>query len=63
MSKHEKCYPTWEGYGEHLQAALENAWEKAKEDEAKPGTYVVQTIAIEAENPIHGYIVVIGPGG
>jgi hypothetical protein len=63
MSEHEKCYPVWQGYGKHLQMAIENAWEKAKADGAESGTYVVQTIAIEAENPIHGYIVVIGPGG
>ena len=63
MSEHEKGYPVWEGYGKHLETALENAWEKAKGSGAKPGTYVVQTIAIETENPIRGYIVVIGPGG
>ena len=35
----------------------------AKENGAQPGTYMVETIAIEAENPIRGYIVVISPGG
>ena len=37
--------------------------EAREEDGAEPGTYVVQAIAIETENPIRGYIVVIGPGG
>ena len=63
MSVHKKPYPVWEGYGEHLTTALEHAWEQAKKDGAKPGKYVVQTIVIETENPIRGYIVVIGPGG
>lgn len=53
----------WEGKGEHLHDALEDAWQRAKKDQAPPGTYVVQGIAIETENPIRGYIVVIGPGG
>jgi hypothetical protein len=56
-------FPLWEGRGERLHNALENAWERAQEDGAEPGTYVVQAIAIETENPIRGYIVVIGPGG
>jgi len=63
MSVHKKSYPVWEGYGKTLTTALNNAWKQAKSDGAKPGTYVVQTIAIETENPIRGYIVVIGPGG
>jgi hypothetical protein len=63
MSKQKKPYPVWEGYGKELHTALENAWELAKEDGAKPGKYVVHSIVIETVNPIHGYIVVIGPGG
>lgn len=53
----------WEGKGQHLHDAIDDAWNNAKKDRAEPGTYVVQAIAIEAENPIRGYIVVIGPGG
>jgi hypothetical protein len=53
----------WEGKGEKLHAALEDAWERAKKDQAPPGTYVVTNIVIETENPIRGYIVVIAPGG
>ena len=53
----------WEGKGEHLHNALDDAWKAAQRDGAEPGTYVVQGIAIETENPIRGYIVVIGPGG
>jgi len=62
MSKQDK-YPVWEGYGKTLPTALTNAWNVAKKDGAKPGKYVVQSIVIETTNPIHGYIVVIGPGG
>ena len=53
----------WEGSGEHLHDALDDAWQKAKKDQEPPGTFVVQSIRIETENPIRGYIVVIGPGG
>lgn len=53
----------WEGKGVDLHSALEDAWQNAKGDKAPPGTYVVQGLAIETENPIRGYIVVIGPGG
>ena len=53
----------WEGKGQHLHDAIDDAWNNAKREGAGPGTYVVQAIAIEAENPIRGYVVVIGPGG
>jgi hypothetical protein len=52
----------WEGKGVHLHDAINDAWFNAKKDGAGAGTYFVQSIAIEAENPIHGYVVVIGPG-
>jgi hypothetical protein len=54
--------PVWEGRGQHLHDALDDAWQNAKKDGAEPGTYVVQGITIETENPIRGYVVVIGPG-
>ncbi len=63
MKEDEACWPLWEGRGKDLTAALEHAWERAKDDGAEPGTYVVQGIAIETENPIRTYIVIIGPGG
>lgn len=53
----------WEGRGPDLHSALEDAWHTARKDGAEPGQFVVQAIAIEAGNPIHSYIVVIGAGG
>ena len=53
----------WEGRGEHLHSAIEDAWNLAKRDGAEPGTYAVEAIAFEASNPIHSYIVIIGPNG
>ena len=52
----------YKGKGGNLGAAFENAWNTAKENGAPPGVYTVE-IAIEAENPIRSYIVVICPGG
>jgi hypothetical protein len=52
----------YKGTGGNLGAAFENAWNSAKENGAEPGVYSVE-IAIEAENPIRGYIVVITPTG
>ena len=50
--------------GDHasLQAAIEDAWHKAKEDKAPAGEYDV-AIRIVTENPIHAYVVVITPTG
>lgn len=53
----------WEGRGQHLHDAIDDAWQNAKKEGAGPGTYVVQAIAIETENPIRAYVVVIGQGG
>jgi hypothetical protein len=53
----------WEGRGEHLHSAIEDAWNQAKRGGAEPGTYVVEAIAFEASNPIHSYIVIISPPG
>jgi hypothetical protein len=53
---------SWEGRGQHLHDALDDAWNNAKKNGAEPGRYVVQYVAIEAENPIRTYIVIIGPG-
>jgi hypothetical protein len=59
MGEHENHY---KGSGGNLGAAFENAWNAAKEQGAPPGVYRVE-IAIEAENPIRGYIVKIIPDG
>jgi hypothetical protein len=53
---------SWEGRGVHLHDALDDAWKNAQKDGAGPGTYVVESISIETENPIRTYIVIIGPG-
>ena len=53
---------SYKGSGGNLGAAFENAWNSAKEEGAQPGRYKVE-IAIETENPIRGYIVVITPDG
>ena len=53
----------WKGKAPSLEAAFEEAWATAKGEGAEPGRFVVESIEIEAENPIHSYIVIIGPGG
>jgi hypothetical protein len=63
MSEEGEFEVVWEGRGPHLHDALDDAWQNAKRDGAEPGTYVVQAIAIETENPIRTYVVVIGGGG
>ena len=59
--------PPWKGKSEgddaSLQAAIEDAWEKAKGKHAAAGKYVVDRIEIETSNPIHAYIVLISPTG
>jgi hypothetical protein len=52
---------TYEGQGTKLHDALEDAWNKAKVKNAQPGRYKVKSIVIQTENPIHSYIVLIGP--
>lgn len=58
--------PPWTGKSEgesaSLDQAFQDAWDKAKGDDAPPGTYVVTRIEIEARNPIHSYSVTINPG-
>ena len=44
---------------EGLDAALENAWEDAKQHGGKPGTYIVERIELDCQNPIHTYTVII----
>jgi hypothetical protein len=51
------------GTGSTIEKAAEHAWENARAAGAKPGTYVVEKIEIEAVNPIRAYIVTIGPPG
>jgi hypothetical protein len=59
------------GKGKSIEEAAENAWANAKDGTAEAGfragkapagTYKLDIYA-EAENPIHGYIVVISPTG
>lgn len=52
---------TYHGAGKTLEAALENAWEQAKDK--GPGVFRVVDIYFSADNPIREYSVVIGPGG
>jgi hypothetical protein len=52
---------TWEGEGPTVEAAFENAWHHAKEKGARPGRFAARVVGVTAENPIHSYIVVIGP--
>jgi hypothetical protein len=52
----------YEGRGTNLGAAFEHAWQNAKERGGPPGVYTVE-LAIEAENPITTYIVIITPTG
>jgi hypothetical protein len=62
---HEDEGPPWKGKSEgddaSLQAAIEDAWDKAKGHHAAAGKYVVDRIEIETSNPIHAYIVIINP--
>ena len=44
---------------EGLDQALENAWEDAKKNGGQPGTYVVERIEVDCQNPIHSYTVII----
>lgn len=55
----DRCY---KGKGGNLGSAFEHAWENAREQGAPAGQYKVE-IAIEAENPIRGYIVKLTPDG
>jgi hypothetical protein len=49
-----------EGPGATLEAAFEDAWEKAKAGGGPAGEYDV-AIKIDAKNPIHAYIVIVTP--
>jgi hypothetical protein len=45
-----------------LIAAIDAAWEDAKNHGAKPDdTLTIQQIQVQGNNPIHTYIVYIGP--
>ncbi|HEY2208742.1 MAG TPA: hypothetical protein VGH26_05575 [Gaiellaceae bacterium] len=52
----------YEGSGPSLEAAFEDAWHSAKRNNAPPGRYKATVVGVDAENPIHSYIVTIGPG-
>jgi len=39
--------------------ALENAWEDAKKNGGKAGTYIVERIELDCQNPIHTYTAII----
>ena len=49
----------WHGQGKDIHAALEDAWEHAKYQGAKPGRYTVESIEVECQNPISTYHVKI----
>ena len=51
----------WKGKAPSLEAAFEEAWATAKGAGEGAGTFVVQSIEIETSNPIHSYVVIIGP--
>jgi hypothetical protein len=53
---------SYEGRAPNLEAAFEEAWKVAQASGAPAGLYTVQ-IAIETENPIRSYVVVITPSG
>ena len=45
-----------------LIQAIDNAWEDAKKNGAQPGdTLTIQQIQVQGNNPIHTYIVFVGP--
>ena len=44
-----------------LEQAIENAWQDAKNNhDGQPGTFIVERIEIDCQNPIHSYTVIIG---
>ena len=42
-----------------LNEALERAWKDAEKNGGQPGTYIVERIEVECENPITAYTVII----
>ena len=45
---------------EGLEKALERAWEDAKDHHGgQPGTYIVERIEVECDNPITAYTIII----
>ncbi|HEY2542507.1 MAG TPA: hypothetical protein VGH92_05590 [Gaiellaceae bacterium] len=63
MPKHFTATTNFRGNGETLEAAIENAWQVAKESGARPGDFRLVDIGFNANNPIREYSVVIGPLG
>lgn len=62
MSNHDHVHGTGHATKQEggLEAALENAWQDAKNNHGgKPGTYVVEKIKVDCQNPIHSYTVII----
>jgi hypothetical protein len=53
----------WEGEGPDIDSAIKNAWDNAKNSPSPPGPnrkrYKLKFF-IDASNPIHTYIVIIG---
>lgn len=60
---HFAATTNFRGNGKTLEAAIENAWEVAKDNGASPGDFRLVDIGFNAENPIREYSVVIGPLG
>jgi hypothetical protein len=47
---------------EGLKVAFDRAWDDAKSQGGGPGTYTVEKIEVECDNPIRAYVVTIqGP--
>ncbi len=60
MSDQEGAYADeFEGQGDTLEAAANDAWEKAKRGGKEPGWYKVKTMWVRSENPIREYRVII----
>ena len=61
MPNHDHVHGTGHAKKEDggLQAALENAWEDAKNKGGPDGTYIVERIELDCENPITSYTVII----
>jgi hypothetical protein len=53
----------YEGQGETIRDAANDAWEKAKRAGKEPGWYKVKTLYVLTENPVREYKVTITPGG
>lgn len=51
----------WRGQGHTLDAAFADAWNNARREGAQPDKEYKIEISIIGNNPIHTYVIVIGP--